>query len=313
MRKMIPLFGLLLSVLLAAPAYAQDFDPYAQDVDPSAQDVDPYAQDFDKGVDAFKRGDFATAMREWLPLAEQDVAEAQHNIGMIYRKGLGVPQDYVKARQWFEKAAEQGYDPAQLHMAFLYRQGWGVPQDYAAAAEWYRKAALRGNVEGQYNLGLFYWSGTGVSRNLIQAYVWSSLAAQLYPPGRLRDDAISNRDGAYSAMTATWQREAAEGEAAFRLGWAYHVGQGTEANPDEALKFYCRSAELGFDVAFYTLVFLMGKKPEHRAAVTAVAVKGMDPLEFANGIKLKARQLGKVDRQISLFSSMTADWCRSLP
>ena len=76
-----------------------------------------------EGAAAYERGDYATAMREWLPLAAQGVAEAQHNIGIMYRKGLGVPQDYVTARQWFEKAAEQGYDPAQLNMALLHKRG----------------------------------------------------------------------------------------------------------------------------------------------------------------------------------------------
>ena len=146
--------------------------------------------DFKGGLAAYERGDYVTAMREWLPLAKQGFASAQHNIGLMYRKGQGVPQDYAKARLWFKKAAVQGYDPAQMNMAILYREGWGVPQDYAAAAEWYRMAALRGNVEGQYNLGVFYWNGMGVSRNRIQTYVWSSLSAVLYPPGRLRDDAI---------------------------------------------------------------------------------------------------------------------------
>ena len=31
------------------------------------------AQDFEKGVAAHKRGDYATALREWRPLAEQGI------------------------------------------------------------------------------------------------------------------------------------------------------------------------------------------------------------------------------------------------
>ena len=49
-----------------------------------------YAQDFNKGLDAYKRGDFATALRELKPLAEQGDAEAQLSLGIIYDLGLGV-------------------------------------------------------------------------------------------------------------------------------------------------------------------------------------------------------------------------------
>ena len=36
-----------------------------------------YAQDFEKGFDAYYSGDFATALREWRPLADQGNADAQ--------------------------------------------------------------------------------------------------------------------------------------------------------------------------------------------------------------------------------------------
>jgi hypothetical protein len=39
--------------------------------------------DFDKGLAAYKSGDFATALGEWRPLAEQGDAVAQLNLGMM--------------------------------------------------------------------------------------------------------------------------------------------------------------------------------------------------------------------------------------
>ena len=53
---------------------------------------------FDEGVAAFKRGDYATALREWRPLAEQGDADTQFNLALMYRKGEGVPQDYSTHR-----------------------------------------------------------------------------------------------------------------------------------------------------------------------------------------------------------------------
>ena len=36
-----------------------------------------YSADFQKGVDAYNSGDYATALREFRPLAEQGIAYAQ--------------------------------------------------------------------------------------------------------------------------------------------------------------------------------------------------------------------------------------------
>ena len=67
-----------------------------------------WGADFQKGFAAYKSGDFATALREWTPLAEQGIAVAQSNLGLMYVKGEGVPQDYKTAVKWFSLAAKQG-------------------------------------------------------------------------------------------------------------------------------------------------------------------------------------------------------------
>ncbi len=40
----------------------------------------------DEGVAAYHRGDYATALREWRPLAEQGDADAEYNLGLMYSK-----------------------------------------------------------------------------------------------------------------------------------------------------------------------------------------------------------------------------------
>ena len=57
----------------------------------------PAWADFQAGMDAHSRGDYATALREWRPLAEQGDALAQCNLGVLYQNGQGVPEDYVRA------------------------------------------------------------------------------------------------------------------------------------------------------------------------------------------------------------------------
>ena len=87
--------------------------------------------DFQKGLTAFQSGDFATALREWTPLAEQGDAFAQHNLGAMYHKGQGVPQDYKTAVKWWKLAAEQRNAISQYNLGLMYEKGQGVLQDTA--------------------------------------------------------------------------------------------------------------------------------------------------------------------------------------
>ncbi len=73
--------------------------------------------------------------------AAQGVAEAQANLGLLYYDGQGVPRDYIKAREWFEKAAAQGHAGAQNNLGALYEFGHGVKQDSVRAYMWYNVEA----------------------------------------------------------------------------------------------------------------------------------------------------------------------------
>ena len=80
-------------------------------------------------------------------LAEQGLAKAQYNLGVMYDKGRGVPQDYKAAVEWFRKAAEQGIASAQFNLGNMYNNGRGVPQDYANAYAWYSVASVSGDED----------------------------------------------------------------------------------------------------------------------------------------------------------------------
>jgi uncharacterized protein len=102
---------------------------------------------YEKGVAAYEKGVYATALRLLRSLAEQGVASAQYNLGLIFDNGQGVPQDYATAASWYRKAAQQGDADAQVNLGILYGMGQGVPQNYAAAHMWFNLAAARGNKD----------------------------------------------------------------------------------------------------------------------------------------------------------------------
>ena len=100
---------------------------------------------WDEGVAAYDSGDYATALKEFRPLAEQGEASAQGNLGVMYAKGQGVTQDYKEAVKWYRKAAEQGDATAQKNLGKMYYDGKGVPPNYLKAHMWFNLAGAAGN------------------------------------------------------------------------------------------------------------------------------------------------------------------------
>ena len=96
----------------------------------------------DEGIAAYYRGNYGAALREWRPLAEQDNASAQLNLGYMYDNGYGVTQDYKEAMKWYRRAAEQGNVRAQYNLGLMYESGYGVPQNKVQAHMWYDIAGV---------------------------------------------------------------------------------------------------------------------------------------------------------------------------
>ena len=72
--------------------------------------------------------------------AAQGNTEAQTTLGHLYNNGRGVPQDYTKARQWYEKAAAQGDAGAHFQLGGLYLGAKDVPRDHVRTYMWWSLA-----------------------------------------------------------------------------------------------------------------------------------------------------------------------------
>jgi len=149
------------------------------------------AESFIQGVQAVEQGDAAAqnnksngvlndpvqAVAKYRVAADQGVASAQYNLGVMYYKGVGVPKDDIQAAAWLRKAADQGDADAQFHLGVLYSNGKGVSKDDVQAVVWYRKAAEQGYADAQNNLGVSYYHGIGVPKDPAQAVAWFRKAA----------------------------------------------------------------------------------------------------------------------------------------
>ena len=154
--------------------------------------------DFQDGLAAFQRRDYATALKEFRPLAEQGEALAQFYLGVMHEDGRGVTRDYREALKWYRKAAEQGDALAQYILGAMYDSGRGLTQDYKEAVKWFRKAAEQGNVSAQYNLGEMYAKGQGVTQDYVQSDMWFNIGAK-----NGYEKARKYRDIVEKSMTAT--------------------------------------------------------------------------------------------------------------
>ena len=101
---------LLTSALLATSIFSFQSTAWA----------DTPEQQFKQGLESAKKGDYQTAFKLWLPLAEQGDANTQFNLGNMYYEGKGVKQDYAEAVKWYRKAAEQGKANAQFNLGNMY-------------------------------------------------------------------------------------------------------------------------------------------------------------------------------------------------
>ena len=64
--------------------------------------------DFATGIYAYQQKDYVTAYRLLKPLAKKGHSAAQYNLGRMYTRGEGIPQDYIEAYKWFFLANKNG-------------------------------------------------------------------------------------------------------------------------------------------------------------------------------------------------------------
>jgi len=152
----------LIAATLAAPAHAQL---------PSVK----------AGIEAWQKGDYATAVNNWRPLAEKGDADAAFNLGQAYRLGRGVVISLAAAQTWLERAAKSDHLDAQTTLGLLLFQNG----NRIGGLRWLKIAAERGEPRGMLVYGTALYNGDGMPRDPALAYAYvSRSAAQGLPPAR---------------------------------------------------------------------------------------------------------------------------------
>jgi TPR repeat protein len=71
---------------------------------------------WEDGMAAYNRGDYMPAIRVFRTLAEQGNGKAQNVLGVMFRKGEGVPKNPARAHMWFSFAAKRGEASAKAEL-----------------------------------------------------------------------------------------------------------------------------------------------------------------------------------------------------
>ena len=125
---------------------------------------------------AYEQKDYATALKEFTPLAEQGNADSQFFLGKMYWMGQAVLKDSDQAIKWFKLSAAQGNAEAQFYLGSFYL----LPhRDIVEGVKWLRLSAEQGNQDAQWLLGKAYLQGDkDLPRDPVQAEMWMRLAAK---------------------------------------------------------------------------------------------------------------------------------------
>ncbi len=86
-------------------------------------------------------------------------------------------QNEAAALSWFLRAASLGNAGAEFNLGLMYQRGEGVPQDGAIALRWLLMSAGQGDADAELELGEMYAKGSGAPRNNAEARKWLDLVA----------------------------------------------------------------------------------------------------------------------------------------
>lgn len=76
------------------------------------------------------------------------IRSACEGLGTMYRDGLEIRQNDVKAREYYEKACELGSKDSCINVAIIYRGGFGVEKNREKEKMYYKKACENASKSG---------------------------------------------------------------------------------------------------------------------------------------------------------------------
>ncbi|GBC07561.1 hypothetical protein RclHR1_07530010 [Rhizophagus clarus] len=160
---------------------------------------------------------------------------ALYYIGACYLYGLGIIKDEKLAFKYYQIIADENHAIGQTKIGYFYENGIGVDKNDKMAVHWYRKGDSNGNYLATFDLAQCFRHGIGVDINYEKAFDLYQKAANFIPMAQ------------------------------YGLGEMYENGDGIVKNIDQAINWYTKSFEQGYQKAQVRLKILSRIKKRKRS------------------------------------------------
>jgi uncharacterized protein len=152
-------------------------------------------EDFNKAVEAVKTKDYVKAVDLFVPLANAGIHDAQYNLAILLRRGLGRPQDFRAALKWswlahlgnIRRAKNTSEELSEMFSDELLEE---IREDVRL---FLKDQIDKGNREALTQYGRFFTEILD-EPNYDEAYLWYSIAAAWRVKGGIvgREEIASN-------------------------------------------------------------------------------------------------------------------------
>lgn len=212
-----------------------------------------YAEDF-------PQRDLAKAVEYWRQSALKNLSEGQFRLGYEYHQGGGVEIDLCQAVYWYQLAAEQDHPSALFNLAHMYYSGEAGREDPERGLSYLRRSAELGCLLAQLDLSDRYIHGDGAGKDLAEALRWCETAAEQGSPEAqynlvifyLKSGDAAQRKRAFDILHTLAAQSVANAQ--FLLGALYQEGELINPEPELAIYWYTKAAELGHRGAQQSLI-----------------------------------------------------------
>lgn len=148
------------------------------------------ADTYQDGANAQKNRQYAQALQLYQQaIAETNDARAYNALGTMYEMGSGVPRDYKKAFEYYDKAAVLHNAKAYGNLAALIERGLGARKNMENVLDLYFRGMTAGDGKSINNLGVMALKGEMFKSDYSVAWAMFAYArdkGDLIAPGNLR-------------------------------------------------------------------------------------------------------------------------------
>ena len=206
-----------------------------------------------------------------------------YRIGKHFDYGLGVDQDYDKAKKFYEKSESALSD---FSLGNLYFCGNGVEKDLERAFQYYMRSDIKKRDNGyvQYKIATMYEKGMGIEENSDKAEKYYRMAFK-----------------SFNQML----KESEDDNIQYRVGMMLINGKGVEKDLKKGIEFLEASAENGNPNAQYQIAKIYLDSGEGDPVKINAAIKYLENVANKGKNSMAHYQLGKlyIDKQFLYFNA----------